>query len=175
MILILEYKPAVTDGCRQKGSSMKLLDSVLLTNLSRQAAASVRLRHHLNLHDSLDEICQRLLIAMEPGTYIRPHRHLLDPKPECLLGLRGRMALVLFDDGGEVQQVKIFGPGEPLLGIDIPAGVWHTVVCLETGSVLFETKPGPYLPDALKELAPWAPEEGTPEDAVYLQALRTKI
>lgn len=159
------------DNCPQKGMGMKLLDSALMTNLSRQAAASPRLRQHHNLHDSLDETCQRLLIAMEPKAYIRPHRHLLVPKPECLLGLRGRMALVLFADEGEVQQVKIFGPREPILGIDIPAGVWHTVVCLETGSVLFETKPGPYKPDATKEQAPWAPEEGTPEVASYLQSL----
>lgn len=154
---------------------MKLLNSALLTNLSRQAAASPRLRYHLNLHDSLDEVCQRLLIAMEPGTYVQPHRHLRNPKPECLLGLRGRMALVLFDEGGEILQSQIFGPGETLLGIDIPAGVWHTVVCLETGSVLFETKPGPYRPDTAKELAPWAPDEGKPEAAVYLQALCARI
>ena len=150
---------------------MKLLDSTLLTNLSRQAAASPRLRQHHKLHDSLDEVCQRLLIAMEPGTYVHPHRHLREPKPECLLGLRGRMALVIFDDEGEVQQVRIFGPEEPLLGIEISAGVWHTVICLQAGSVLFETKPGPYKPDNASELAPWAPEEGMPEVAVYRQAL----
>lgn len=154
---------------------MKILDSALLTDLSRQAAASPRLRQHHNLHDSLDETCQRLLIAMEPGTYVHPHRHLRDPKPECLLGLCGRMALVLFDDAGEVQQVQIFGPGENILGIDIPIGDWHTVVCLEPGSVLFETKPGPYSPDAAKEKAPWAPEEDTPGVASYLQALCARI
>lgn len=154
---------------------MKLLDSSLFTNLSRQAAESARLRHHHNLHNSPDETCQRLLIGMEPGTYVHPHRHLLDPKPECLLGLRGRMALVIFGDGGEIQKLQIFGKGEPVLGIDIPAGVWHTVVCLESGSVLFETKPGPYIPDAPKELAPWAPKEGMPEAVSYLQRLLIRI
>ena len=154
---------------------MKLLDLTLLTNLSRQAAASPRLRQHHNLHAGPDEACQRLLIAMEPGTYVHPHRHLRDPKPECLLGLRGRMALVLFDNDGEILQSKIFGPGEPLLGIDIPAGIWHTVICLETGSVLFETKPGPYRPDTAKEQAPWAPDEGMPEVKAYLHGLCARI
>jgi len=154
---------------------MKLLDSTLLTDLSRQAAASSRLRHHLTLHNSPDETCQRLLIAMEPGTYVPPHRHLLDPKPESLLGLRGRMALVIFGDDGEIQQLQIFGPGEAVLGIEIPAGVWHTVVCLESGSVLFESKPGPYRPEAPREQAPWAPAEEMPVVASYLRELLSRI
>ncbi len=154
---------------------MKILDSALLTRLSQLAAASSRLRQNYNLHDSLEESCQRLLIAMEPGSYIRPHRHLLEPKPECLIGLRGRMALVTFEDEGAVEQLRIFGHGEPIFGLDIPVGVWHTVVCLETGSVFFETKPGPYRSDAPREFAPWTPEEGSPEVGPYLQRLFDRV
>jgi cupin fold WbuC family metalloprotein len=154
---------------------MKILDSALLTNLSRQATASRRLRQNFNLHDSLEEPCQRLLIAIEPGSYIRPHRHLKDPKPECLIGLRGRMALVTFGEGGDVEGVQGIGSAEEVLGADIPAGVWHTLVCLQSGSVFFETKPGPYRPNAEEDMAPWAPEEGSPEAVSYLQGLTDKV
>ncbi len=150
---------------------MKFLDSALLSELSLQAAAAQRLRQHYPLHDSLDEVCQRMLIAIEPGSYVRPHRHLLDPKPECLIGLRGRMALITFDDAGEVQCLQPFGLTEKLLGVDIPAGIWHTVVCFESGSVFFETKPGPYRRNAPGDLAPWAPEEWSPLAPSYLKVL----
>lgn len=150
---------------------MKLLDDALLADLTLQAAAATRLRHHYSLHDRLEDPCQRMLIAIEPGSYVRPHRHLLDPKPECLIGLRGRMALITFDDAGEIQYLQPFGLTEKLLGVDIPAGIWHTVVCLQSGSVFFETKPGPYRRNAPDDLAPWAPEEGSPLVRSYLKVL----
>lgn len=154
---------------------MKILDSDLLTDLSQQARTSPRLRHHLNLHGDPGQLCQRLLIAIEPGSYVHPHRHQREPKPECLIALRGKMALFLFDDDGNIMQIQIFGPGTSVLGADIPAGVWHTVVSLEAGSVFFETKAGPYRPASSKEPAPWAPEEGTPGVPSYLQRLEDGI
>jgi cupin fold WbuC family metalloprotein len=71
---------------------MKILNSALLADLTAQAQANPRLRQNLNLHADYDEPCQRLLNAIEPGSYIRPHRHLTDPKPECFIGIRGRLA-----------------------------------------------------------------------------------
>ncbi len=154
---------------------MKILNSELLNGLSSQASESRRLRQHLNLHSSYEEPSQRLLNAMEPASYIRPHRHLRDPKPENFVGLRGRMALLIFDDAGRVEQIVPFGPGEDALGIDLPPGVWHTVLSLEAGSVLFETKPGPFLPIFKKDVAPWAPEEGSDAAKPYLEDLVRKV
>jgi cupin fold WbuC family metalloprotein len=150
---------------------MKIIDSKLLDSLSAQARANPRHRKNLNLHQNYDEPSQRLLNAMEPASYIRPHRHLIDPKPESFIGLRGRLVLLIFAESGEVEQIIPFGPGEDVLGVDLPIGIWHSVVCLETGSVFYETKPGPFLPIYDKDFAPWAPVEGSPEAPAYLQGL----
>ena len=150
---------------------MKLIDRKLLTWLSAQAAANPRLRQNFNIHDSHDEACQRLLNAVEPGSYIRPHRHLTFAKPESFVGLRGRIALLTFDNSGKVLQIVPFGPQEDVAGADIPCDTWHTVISLEAGSVFYEAKPGPFDPSHRSDMASWAPEEGSPEAAAYLQGL----
>lgn len=150
---------------------MKMIDRSTLDALSAQARSEPRRRKNLNLHASYDEPCQRLLNALEPGTYIRPHRHWEDPKPECFVGLRGSMALILFSDDGGIEDVVRFGPQEKALGADLPSGIWHAVVSLEAGSVFFETKPGPYRSMTDKDLAPWAPAEDSSEARAYLEEL----
>ena len=150
---------------------MKILDNELLTDLSAQARTNPRLRQNYNLHAGLDDPCQRLLNAMEPGSYIRPHRHLTPPKQEGFVGVRGRLAAFMFDRQGEVIDVVLFGPGESACGVDLPAGVWHTVVSIEPGSVFYETKTGPYVPIAAEDMAPWAPAEGSEGAGKYLESL----
>lgn len=150
---------------------MKVFDRQLIASLSERAKRNSRLRQNLNLHDSYDEPSQRLLNAMEPGSYIRPHRHLADPKPESFVGIRGRVALLIFGTNGEIEKVIPFGPGEDASGVDLPPGIWHTVVCLEKDSVFFETKPGPFNPIREADMAPWAPGEGSARAAGYLKEL----
>jgi cupin fold WbuC family metalloprotein len=154
---------------------MKIIDNHLLQKLSDQAKQSSRLRQNYNLHDSYSDPSQRLLNAMEPGSYIRPHRHLGHPKPEGFVAVRGRLALLTFDDQGMVEQVFLMGPNGAVLGVDLPCGVWHTVVSLEEGAVFYETKPGPYQPIQPLDLAPWAPEEGSLGAGVYLEQLKQII
>jgi len=151
---------------------MKILDNRLMDQLSAQARQNPRLRQNYNLHDSLEEPSQRLLNAMEPGSYIRPHRHLAHPKSEGFIAVRGRLAFLIFNEQGEVEQVVPFGPSESVFGLDIPSGVWHTVVSLEEGSIFYETRPGPYIPISKEDLAPWAPEEGSAMAKEYLERLR---
>lgn len=150
---------------------MKILDRTLLTDLSAQAGNNPRLRQNYNLHASLDDPCQRLLNAMEPGSYIRPHRHLTPPKQEGFVGVSGRLAAFIFDWQGKVVEVVLFGPCGSACGVDLPAGVWHTVVSLQPGSVFYETKTGPYVPIAAEDMAPWAPAEGSDQAGGYLQGL----
>lgn len=154
---------------------VQIIDKELLDQLSEKARQSPRRRMNHNLHQSYDEPCQRLLNAMEPGSYIRPHRHLTPPKPECFLVVRGRLAAFIFTDDGTIERVIPFSAGSATLGVDIPAGVWHAVVSLESGSSFFETKPGPYLPPSDKDFAPWAPAEGSEEAPAYLAELRGAI
>jgi len=149
--------------------SLHIIDPAALAALSRAALANPRGRQNLNLHGDYADLCQRLFNAVEPGSYIRPHRHSDPPKPECFVVVRGRFALLLFDDAGRVTQRLELAPGGPVVAADLPAGAWHTIVALESGSVFFETKPGPYTPLTDKDFAPWAPAEGSAAVGEYLK------
>ena len=89
--------------------NIQVFSSSVLDHLTQKAKNNHRLRQHRNIHQSHQEPCQRLLNAIEPDSYIRPHRHLADPKDELLIALRGKMALLAFDDYGVVQEVLFFG------------------------------------------------------------------
>jgi len=151
------------------------IDDRLLDDLSRAAQAAPRRRKNHNLHGDYDDPCQRLLNAVEPGSYVRPHRHLDPPRPECFLLLRGRLAVLLFADDGGIEEVVLLAADGPCRGVDIPAGVWHSLVSLEAGSVFFETKPGPYRPLADKDFAPWAPAEGSADAEAYRRTLEVAV
>jgi cupin fold WbuC family metalloprotein len=157
------------------------ISSGLLADLVSSAAASPRLRQHRNIHLSYDDPCQRLLNAIGVDSYIRPHRHRLDPKTETLIAVRGLFALLVFDNDGEVRQVRRFGTERYALevgvsvAIELPPHAWHTVLALVPGSVLLELKAGPFDPLAAKEPAPWSPEEGTAMAADYFRRLQLEI
>jgi len=154
--------------------SLKVFSSGYLDGLSCEAMGSPRRRQHRNIHEEYGDGCQRLFNAIEPESYIRPHRHGVVPRAETMIAVRGMMVLCTFDDeGGVVENVR-FGVcrGEDVaLGVEIPAGCWHTVIALEPGSVLLELKAGPFDPEQPKEMALWAPEEGSAAAAGYLQWL----
>ena len=142
--------------------TMKRIDRTLLTTLSSQAAASPRLRTHHNLHPQLDDSVQRLCIAMEPGTYVRPHRHAEPSTWEILLVLSGAVTLLLFDGSGKVtERIELAACGETG-AVEIPANTWHAVASTQPGTVVFEVKQGPYMPIAETNYASWSPAEGEP-------------
>ena len=152
-----------------------LTDNALLDQVCAEAAASPRRRKNRNFHPTDDHPGHRLLNAMQPDSYIPPHRHLDPNKDETFIVLRGLLGLVLFDDeGGIVRCVKV-GAGGAALGVDIPHGTWHTAVALEPDTVFLEAKAGPYLPFTAAEKAPWALAENTLEAAAYLASLKTRI
>jgi cupin fold WbuC family metalloprotein len=152
--------------------SLRLIVPADLDALSRTALTRPRRRQHLNLHADYADPCQRLFNAVEPDSYIRPHRHTEPPKPECFVAVRGRFQVLLFDAEGRVTERVNLGPDGPVVAIDLPAGVWHGIIALEPGSIFFETKPGPYVALTDKDFAPWAPAEGSAETKAYLAALR---
>ena len=158
---------------------MQIFTGDFLRNLSTHAAKNPRKRQHLNIHQSYQDACQRLFNAIEPGSYIRPHRHASEPREELLIAIRGSMALITFDDQGYVTGILRFGSEKH--GIDLAAGAevasstWHTVVALEPGCVLLEVKAGPFDPNQPKDLAPWAPEEGSEAAVDYLNFLLERI
>ena len=158
---------------------MKVFDKTYFDNLSRKARANSRLRQHSNIHESYEDPCQRMVNALEPNSYIPPHRHFSVRKNELMVALRGNMALVLFDEHGVVMQVLKLGcdiaGSESAAGVELAPETWHTVVALEPGCILLEIKAGPFDPSQPKDIASWAPEERTPQARTYLQKLTTAI
>ena len=158
---------------------MKIFGKDYVELLCEDAALNPRKRHHRNIHHSYQDPCQRLFNAIEPGSYIRPHRHLSCARDELLIVVRGLMALVEFDADGKVNTVIHMGSekyGASLaVGVEVTPDSWHTVVALEPGSILLEVKAGPFDPTESKEFAPWAPEEGSEMAELYLEELLTLI
>lgn len=141
-----------------------------------KALQSPRLRMNYNFHERLDDPINRLLNAMEPGTYLRPHRHLNPAKDEIFLLLRGKVAVFLFDEEGNITEKTILNPKEGAYGAEIKAGTWHGLLVLESGSVIYEIKQGPFAPLAPENLAPWSPEaEDTEGVKKYLEWLESQI
>ena len=130
---------------------MKQLTDSLLDQLSSQARQSPRLRANHNLHTALSDPIQRLAIAMEPDTLVRPHRH--RHTWEMLLPLRGRFVVLCFDDAGVVTGRTLLGAGCAV--IELPADTWHAVLSLDRNGVIFEVKHGPYDAQTASEFAPW--------------------
>lgn len=149
-----------------------LIDRTLLDDLTTEAELAPRRRKNRNFHPGDAYPAHRLLVAMEPGSYVAPHRHLDPGKDETLLVVRGRLGIVIFRAENAVDRSIVLQAGSEAIGIDIPHGVFHTVVALAAGTVFFEAKAGPYVPIAEAERAPWAPAEGTPEAVDYQEELR---
>ena len=123
---------------------MKIIDKCLLDSVSSDAKESRRLRMNYNFHDSLDAPCQRLLNALEPGTVVPIHRH--KHTSETYILLRGKLKMMFYNDKKEVIDESILSIEAGNYGIHIPAGVWHSMYVLASGTVIFETKDGPYMP-----------------------------
>jgi cupin fold WbuC family metalloprotein len=144
---------------------MQPFDSQRFETLCAAAEDAPRRRAHHLIHGSHQDPVQRLLIALQPGTYVRPHRHTDPAKWELLLCLKGAVGWLSFDDHGVVTERLELGAHRGAKGLENPAGVWHALVCLAVDTVLFECKAGPFAPIAAHDLAPWAPEEGSPRAA----------
>ena len=152
-------------------TSPSVIDQALLDAVLSEARASPRLRKNLNFHDSAAHPCQRLINAVLPDAYIRPHRHLDPQKEETLVILRGRLGLVFFDDTGQVTSALSIAAGGPQVAVTISVGRFHTAVAFEP-SVVFEAKAGPYVPHRQSELAEFAPPEESPDAGRYLAWLK---
>ncbi len=102
--------------------SVRLIDGALLAEVAAEAQASPRLRKNRNFHPRDDYPGHRLLNALEPGSYVPPHRHLDPNKDETMVVLSGRLGLVTFDGQGNIAGTAMLAPGSHTLGVDIPHG-----------------------------------------------------
>ncbi len=143
----------------------QLITPSLLDELLERAKHSPRMRTNHSFHRTMDENPYRFLNVMLHGTYIAPHRHLDPAKSESFLVLAGESAFFTFDDTGRVLSADLLGR-DPI-GIDIEAGVWHTLAVSTDYAVCFEVKTGPYSPANDKDFARWASREDEPKVAAY--------
>ena len=112
---------------------IKLVDNKLIEKVSAEAKASPRLRMNYNFHEDLSDKCQRLLNALEPGTVMPIHHHKVD---EMWMVIRGRLRLTIHNDSGAVIESYELSPTLGCYGANIPAGTWHSLECLESGTVI---------------------------------------
>ncbi len=123
---------------------MKITQAIL-DKLTEEAKASHRLRMNLDLRNSTDDQSQRMLNAIEPGSVVPIHRH--QKTSETVVCLRGRLVEEYYDDLERICTEAIeLSPNGPVVALNIPAGQWHTVRALESGTVIMEVKDGPYEP-----------------------------
>ena len=123
---------------------MKITQAIL-DKLTEEAKASPRLRMNLDLRNSADDQSQRMLNAIEPGSVVPIHRH--QKTSETVVCLRGRLVEEYYDELERICTEAIeLKPNGQTVALNIPAGQWHTVRALESGTVILEVKDGPYEP-----------------------------
>ena len=120
----------------------------ILDDLSEKAKANPRLRTAMDLRNSPEDGSQRMLNALEPGTILPIHRH-KDTSETCVC-IRGHFEEYFYDSEGRLTDTIDMVPGGVVLNIE--AGQWHSLRCLESGTVLLEAKDGAYRPLAEDEI-----------------------
>lgn len=124
-----------------------LFSTAILDELTAQAKASPRLRMNLDLRNTPADQSQRMLNALEPGTVMPIHRH--RHTSETVVVLRGKVKWLYYNDKGELTDTILVEAGGDICGLSVPKGQWHSLECLESGSVILETKDGAW--EAMKE------------------------
>jgi cupin fold WbuC family metalloprotein len=159
--------------------SIQAITSQKLDELQALAKASPRLRAIHCFHEGDWEHCHRMLNALSVGTYVRPHRHADKHQSECFILMRGKLALLIFDEEGIVDAAhsQVLSPADGIYGIDVPPNTWHTLIALED-SVIYEVKGHPnggFVMERDKSFSPWSPEEGSDNARGYLARLETIV
>ena len=116
----------------------------ILDELTAKAKENPRLRCNLDMRNSADDQSQRMLNALEPGTVMPIHRHMASS--ETVIIIRGRIRWLFYDEQGRIaESTELWSDGDVRM-LNVEKGRWHSLECLESGSVLFESKDGPYHP-----------------------------
>jgi len=155
--------------------SLCWLTKDLLEGAITTSQSSPRRRMMQPLHRSQSATLHRMFNAVQPDSYVPPHRHLDPPKAEAWVILRGAVAFFTFDDQGAISECLEVRAGGDVFGVDLEPGVYHTFFALEPDTVVYEVKDGPYAPTTDKAFPAWAPLEDTPEASGYLTWLKAEF
>ncbi|KJS03617.1 MAG: hypothetical protein VR65_01355 [Desulfobulbaceae bacterium BRH_c16a] len=167
----MSYNPITVNALDAPPSTTTIIGTNLIEQAVEASRRSSRKRIILPLHKRPDSSLHRMLNAIQPYSYIQPHRHLHPPKAESIIILQGAILSFVFSATGEVQEVQVIAAGSSSFGIDSEPGIFHTFVSLQEDTVLFEVKPGPYEPGSDKDFAVWAPRENSPDAKGYIASL----
>ncbi len=140
----------------------------LIHKLQKQAKNIKRKRVTYNFHTTFSDPINRMLNAIEPGSYVQPHKHENPDKREVFLVITGKAVVVFFDNSGAITEHIVLSHNDGDYGLEVPPGIWHMLFSLEEGTVVYEVKDGPYDPAEDKNFAPWAPKEGEEACTTYL-------
>ena len=121
-----------------------IINTELFDSLTEQAKASPRLRYGLDMRTTPEDQSQRLLNALEPGTVMPIHRH--QDTTETAVILRGRLKWLYYDEQGNVTDSYLLDAEGDVRGISVPQGQWHSIECLASGTIIMESKNGPWKP-----------------------------
>lgn len=157
-----------------EGEIFRLTDEWIQKGLEA-SRVSERKRMVLPLHRTQDAIVQRIVNFMQPGTYIRPHKHPRIHASESVYIEKGAISLLIWDDEGNIKESHWLHYNSPGKLIDIEPNVWHSMFVWYPDTVLLEFKRGPYDLQEDKYFAPWSPEEGTPEAEEFLEKLVVEL
>ena len=134
-----------------------------------------RLRTNHNFHTDSNDTLQRMLNVMSKNTYVQPHKHESPDKREVFIILQGTVAVIEFDDSGKITDSIILNSEQANFAAEISVGVWHTIICIDETSVVYELKDVPYDPATYKEFASWAPNEGELDCLTYNENILKQI
>jgi len=151
------------------------IDQNLLEEMAHKSKAAKRGRAHFLFHRSHDDTLQRMLNAMQPGTYLQPHKHENPDKREVFLVLTGKFLVVEFDEQGNISDHMILDANGHQHAAEITERTFHTVICMAPDSIAYELKDGPYSPIDDKNFASWAPKEGDPTCADFIDRILKKL
>lgn len=124
-------------------------DNSFFEDLSKKATESPRLRVNFDLRNSPEDGSQSMLNALEPGTVLPIHRH--RKSSEIMVVIKGSVKETFYNESGEMTSTWILKSGENSI-IEIPVGQWHSLECLESGTIIYESKDGKYEPTSSEDI-----------------------
>lgn len=157
---------------------IQVVSSSLIKRLVKMASESPNGRAQWSLagEQRERELIQSIVNAIQPESYMRPHKHENPDKTEIVTILKGRVALVYFNEDGSIFQTVFLEEVGPVDTVRTPPGIYHTSVSLEKDSAILSVIQGPYDKQTHKQPAPWAPaEEDHEAGQKYLQQITSSI